>query len=127
MIAYAVANRGPSRNRKPIRHPKYLKFVRGLPCAISGASWGVEACHTGDHGLRQKSSDLDAIPLNRIFHRPGYPFSYHTLGRVQFEKHHGVSISRIITETQLRADIAGIDLAASEGGKRDTGGQRGRR
>ena len=111
MTAYAVANRSPSRSRKPIRHPKYLRFVRGLPCAVSGRTWGIEAAHTGAHGLGQKASDLDTIPLNRMFHLAGYAFSYHTLGRVEFEKYHGVSIRRIIVETQRMAVNCGI-LAA---------------
>jgi hypothetical protein len=114
MRAYAVANTAPSRSRKPIRHPAYLRFVRGLPCAVSGRNWGIEACHTGPHGLRQKASDLDAIPLAREFHTKG-KYSYHVFGRAKFEEYHGVSVDRIITETQLRAEACGISLEVEFG------------
>jgi hypothetical protein len=114
MRAYAVANTAPSRSRKPVQHLKYLKFVRGLPCAVSGRTYGVESAHTGSHGLSQKASDLDAIPLNREFHTRG-KYSYHVLGRVKFEEYHGVSVARIIAETQLRAEACGISLEVEFG------------
>jgi Protein of unknown function (DUF968) len=107
MKAYAVAITARQTSRKPIQHPKYLKFVRGLPCAVSGRTYGVESAHTGSHGLSQKASDLDAIPLHREFHTRG-KYSYHVLGRVRFEQHHGVSVAAIIAETQLRAEACGI-------------------
>jgi hypothetical protein len=114
MIAYAIANRSPTRSRKLIQHPKYLKFVRGLPCAVSGRTYGVESAHTGSHGLSQKASDLDTIPLAREFHTNG-PHSYHVLGRIKFEEYHGVSVKRIIEETQLRAVACGISLEVESG------------
>lgn len=114
MKAYAVAISSPVRSRKPVRHPKYLRFVRGLPCAVSGRNWGIEASHVGGHGVGQKASDIDAIPLAREFHRTG-PHSYHTLGRVRFERYHGVSVERIIAETQLRAEACGILLEVEFG------------
>jgi hypothetical protein len=107
MKAYAVANTSPSRSRKPIRHPAYLRFVRGLPCAVSGRNWGIEAAHTGPRALGRKADDTDAIPLAREFHTKG-KYSYHVLGRVRFEEYHGVSIQAVITETQLRAEACGI-------------------
>lgn len=109
MRAYAVAVTGPPQSRKPIRHPAYLRFVRGLPCAVSGRTWGIEAAHTGPHGLGQKANDLDTIPLAREFHTRG-KYSYHVLGRVRFEQHYGVSIERIIAETRERAEACGILL-----------------
>lgn len=109
MKAYAVAITALPRSRKPIRHPAYLRFVRGLPCAVSGRNWGIEAAHTGPHGLRQKASDLDAIPLAREFHTRG-KYSYHMLGRLKFEQYHGVLIDQIVAETRLRAEACGILL-----------------
>ncbi len=99
--------RTPGRDRKPIRHPDYLRFVRGLPCAVSGRNWGIEACHTGSHGLGQKSDDILAIPLAREFHTLG-KYSYHVLGRIRFEEYHRVRIDRIVAETQLRAEACGF-------------------
>ncbi len=112
--AYSVAITALRTSRKPIQHPNYLRFVRGLPCAVSGRNWGIEAAHTGCHGLRQKASDLDAIPLAREFHTRG-KYSYHVLGRVRFEQHHGVSVQKIIQETQLRAEACGISLEVEFG------------
>ncbi len=112
--AYSVANRSPTPSRKPIQHPKYLKFVRGLPCAVSGRSYGVESAHTGPRGLKQKADDLQAIPLAREFHTDG-KYSYHVLGRVRFEEYHGVNVERIIRETQLRAEACGILLEVESG------------
>jgi hypothetical protein len=60
---------GPIYQRqKPVRDPQYLKFIRSLPSAKSGRG-GCEAVHTGPHGLSQKSSDLNCIPLTRQEHR----------------------------------------------------------
>jgi hypothetical protein len=115
MKAYAVAITARQTSRKPVQHPKYLKFVRGLPCAVSGRNWGIEAAHTGGRGLKQRNDDVLAIPLAREFHQPGYPHSYHTLGRVRFEEYHGVSVERIIEETQLRAIACGISLEVEFG------------
>lgn len=56
------------RGQKPTRDPNYLKFIRSLPSAVSGRG-GCDACHTGPHGLGQKSSDLATIPLTRKEHR----------------------------------------------------------
>lgn len=50
---------------KPVRDAAYLKFVRSLPCLGCGRRYGVEAAHTGPHGLSQKASDLSCIPLCR--------------------------------------------------------------
>jgi len=114
MKAYAVAITARQTSRKPVRHPKYLKFVRGLPCAVSGRNWGIEACHCGDRGLNTKVDDIQTIPLHREYHTRG-KYSYHVLGRVRFEQHHGVSVERIITETQLRAIACGISLEVESG------------
>ena len=46
---------------------------------------GIEASHTGPHGLGQKSSDFSAIPLCYQHHRTGKD-SYHKLGPQKFSK-----------------------------------------
>ncbi len=48
---------------KPVRDPAYRRFIRSLPCAACGKSRFIECAHTGPHGLSQKASDLDCIPL----------------------------------------------------------------
>jgi hypothetical protein len=79
----------------PVRDPKYLAFLRTLPCAICGANWGIEAAHTGPHGLSQKASDLDAIPLCREHHRTGKD-ALDKLGPVEFARAHHVDVRALI-------------------------------
>ena len=80
---------------KPSRNPEYLRFVRRQPCCVCGKSWGVEASHTGPHGLGQKSPDESCIPLCGTHHRTGRD-SYHVLGRVKFSEVHSLDIPAII-------------------------------
>ncbi len=66
--AYRVNSKPIQREGKPVRDREYLAFVRSLPSAVSGRS-RCEAAHTGPHGIGQKSSDLNCIPLTAIEHR----------------------------------------------------------
>jgi len=68
---------------KPVRDEKYKAFLRKLCCVICGSYRAVEAAHFGAHGLSQKASDLDTLPLCRWHHRTG-PQSYHKLGARRF-------------------------------------------
>jgi hypothetical protein len=79
---------------KPSRNPAYLRFIRRQPCCVCGKSWGVEASHTGPHGLGQKSPDESCIPLCWIHHRTGRD-SYHNLGRIRFSETHKLNILAI--------------------------------
>jgi hypothetical protein len=45
---------------KPPRSRLYLAWIRTLPCIVCGSIRGIEASHTGPHGLSQKSSDYSA-------------------------------------------------------------------
>ena len=56
------------RPAKPVRDPEYRRWVKRLPCAACGRTWGIDPAHTGPHGLGQKSSDLKCIPLCRRCH-----------------------------------------------------------
>lgn len=53
---------------KPVRDPQYCRWLKRLPCAACGRSWGVDPAHTGPHGLSQKASDRNCIPLCRRCH-----------------------------------------------------------
>jgi len=55
---------------KPLRSPAYRSWIRTLACAFCGA-WSSECAHTGPHGLAQKASDFNAIPLCPVCHRLG--------------------------------------------------------
>ena len=73
------ARRSPRRRngRGPVRDYKYKAWIRTLPCAACGSSYGVEAAHTGsDGGMRQKSSDRSCVPLCHDCHQAA-PVSYH--------------------------------------------------
>lgn len=80
---------------KPARNPKYLAWIRSRPCVVCGASRGIEASHTGLHGLGQKSPDSSAIPLCARHHRTGND-SYHKLGPRRFSQVHGLDIPEIV-------------------------------
>ena len=54
---------------KPVRDPLYKRSIKSLPCCACGKSWNVDPAHTGPHGLGQKASDLDCIPLCRKCHK----------------------------------------------------------
>jgi len=92
---------------KPERNKSYLAFVRKLPCCICGKTWGVEAAHSGPHGVSQKAPDTSALPLCRIHHRDS-KLGLDRIGRAAWEELHGVSIDRLILLTQLRADSGGV-------------------
>ena len=80
---------------KPKRDLRYLAWIRTLPCVVCGANRGIEASHTGPHGLGQKSSYFSAIPLCYRHHRTGAD-SYHRLGPKKFSKMHDLNIPKIV-------------------------------
>ena len=89
---------------KPVRNPEYLKWIRTLPCAVCRTRRGVEAAHTGLHGLGQKSSDLSAIPLCARHHRTG-PDSYHKLGPRRFAEAHRLNVPAIVARLSAKPTI----------------------
>ena len=89
---------------KPVRNPKYLAWIRTHPCVVCGASRGIEASHTGPHGLGQKSPDSSAIPLCAKHHCTGND-SYHKLGPRKFSLVHGLDIPEIVRKLNLKPII----------------------
>ena len=78
---------------------------------------GIEASHTGPHGLGQKSSDYSAIPLCSKHHRTGRD-SYHRLGPRRFSEVHGLNIRAIVSRLNLKPLVrleAGSFVAHLEG------------
>ena len=53
---------------KPTRDADYTRFIKRLPCVACLKTWWIDPAHTGPHALRQKSSDLNCIPLCRKCH-----------------------------------------------------------
>src|SRR3974377_338606 len=97
MMIFKVAGISPYNPSVPERDPEYLRFVRNLPCAVCSTSRGIEASHTGPHGIGQKSSDRSAIPLCRKHHRTGDQ-ALHRLGPVKFVAMHNLDIPAHIAQ-----------------------------
>ena len=89
---------------KSIRNLLYLAWIRTLPCLICGRTTGIEAAHTGPHGIGQKSPDRSAIPLCVRHHRTGRD-SYHKLGPRVFERRHGIDIRAVVARLNSRPSI----------------------
>jgi hypothetical protein len=89
---------------RPVRNLRYLAWIRTLPCLVCGARRGIEASHTGPHGLGQKSPDTSAIPLCIRHHRTGDD-SYHKLGPRKFAELHNLDISAIVSRLNRRPFI----------------------
>ena len=95
--AFAIIPRPAYASEPPERSPKYLALVRSQPCCVCGSWRGVESAHTGPHGIGQKASDYDAVPLCRKCHRTG-PESLHKLGPLKFATAHGFDARKTISE-----------------------------
>jgi hypothetical protein len=89
---------------KPARDSRYLAWIRTLPCVVCGTTRGIEASHTGPHGLGQKSPDSSAIPLCSKHHRTGTS-SYHKLGARRFAQVHDLDIPAIVGRLNLKPII----------------------
>ena len=89
---------------KPPRNPRYLAWIRTQPCSECGSTRGVEASHTGPHGIGQKSPDTSAIPLCAKHHRTGND-SYHRLGPRKFSEKHQLDIPAIVRRLNLKPSI----------------------
>jgi hypothetical protein len=89
---------------KPQRNPRYLASIRTQPCCVCGCTRGIEASHTGPHGLGQKSPDSSAIPLCAKHHRTGTD-SYHRLGTRKLSEKHNLNIPAIVRTLRLKPII----------------------
>jgi hypothetical protein len=89
---------------KSARNPKYVAWIRTLPCLVCGRATGVEAAHTGQHGIGQKSPDTSAIPLCAHHHRTGRD-SYHRLGRRIFEQRYQLDIRAVVARLNSKPSI----------------------
>jgi hypothetical protein len=104
---------------KPARDPKYLAWIRSLPCSVPGChATYIEAAHTGPHGMSQKSSDHSAIPLCGRHHRRGAD-SYHALGPARFQQRHSIDIQELVKRLNAKPVIRidGARFVADIGGE----------
>ena len=109
MEAFEIQRRPIYRAGKPVRDERYLAFLRKLCCIACGSFRSVEAAHFGPHGIGQKASDLDALPLCRKCHRTG-PRSYHVLGARRFVEVHALNVE--LHQAQCRESYRQIGRAA---------------
>lgn len=93
--AFQVAVTRIYQRHTPERNPAYLRFLRRFPCIVCGSWRGVEAAHFGPHGIGQKASDLDALPVCSRCHRTSND-SYHRLGPVKFALIHNLDVPALI-------------------------------
>ncbi len=89
---------------KSQRNRRYLAWIRTQPCCVCGSNRGIEASHTGPHGIGQKSPDSSAIPLCSKHHRTGGD-SYHRLGPRKFSEKHNLDIPAIVRRLSLKPVI----------------------
>lgn len=80
---------------KPIRDPEYLAFVRSLPCSVPICTRDrfIEPDHVGKHGMGQKCSDRETIPLCGLHHR-----ERHRVGLKQFAQIYNMDVVWIVSE-----------------------------
>jgi hypothetical protein len=64
-----VASRALYTGAAPLRDEAYRRWIRSYPCTVCGQRFGIEAAHTGPHGIGQKSADSSCLPLCRWHHR----------------------------------------------------------
>ncbi len=100
-LAMIIFNRKPprrakrSRRRGPDRDPKYRAYIRQHPCCACGSEHRIEAAHIGPHGISQKASDYDCVPLCFRCHQGG-SVSLHWIGRKRFEGLRRISFQAVI-------------------------------
>ena len=63
-----VAQRPLYISAPPIRSEDYKRWIRSWPCLVCATRRQVEAAHTGPHGIGQKASDLQTVPLCKKHH-----------------------------------------------------------
>ena len=86
-----VANFNLYKQAAPERDERYKRFIRQLPCVACGTRYGIEAAHVGAHGMGQKASDYQTVPLCKACHR-----ELHRSKRLTFEAKYGVDFQGLM-------------------------------
>jgi hypothetical protein len=84
----------------------YLKFVRGLPCAICADDSGSDPHHEVGNkmrGIAFKSHNIRAFPLCRKHHS-----ELHNYGHSGFEEKYGVTQASMIVDVVEQAVYQGV-------------------
>ena len=69
MTLFALRTTPIYQREEPVRDPAYKRFIKSLPCVGCLKRRWIDPAHTGPHGLGQKASDLNCIPLCRTCHQ----------------------------------------------------------
>lgn len=85
---------------KPVRDPAHLAFIRTLPCSVCPRDRTIEAAHVGRHGMSQKSSDRETIPLCSLHHR-----EQHRIGLKRFARDYNLDIPAMLRDLNERPRI----------------------
>ena len=64
----AISPRALYTGAAPVPDEKYRRWIRSFPCLVCGRRFGIEAAHTGPHGLKQKSPDTSCLPFCKAHH-----------------------------------------------------------
>lgn len=84
-------------NMTRLRSRAWLAYVRSLPCLVCRTRRDVDAAHIGPHGLAQKASDDQTVPLCRTHHR-----ELHEIGRRSFETRYNISFYAALERLQKK-------------------------
>jgi hypothetical protein len=74
----------------PQRDRAYLRWIKLFNCIVCGSAKQVDAAHCGPHGLGQKASDYNALPMCRVCHE-GFDG-----GPVGFAERHSLAVPESI-------------------------------
>lgn len=78
-VSEPSAMRPVMKPQKPARSPAYLAWVRRQACCNCFARGPSDPHHEGPHGLGQKTSDFNCVPLCRACHRQLTDSAHHQL------------------------------------------------
>lgn len=79
----------------PTRDPTYRAFVRSFLCVVCKSRRGIEAAHTGPHGISQKASDRSCVALCHQEHR-----ELHQIGPARFQDEHVIDFASLTVQYQ---------------------------
>jgi Protein of unknown function (DUF968) len=85
-----VAQRAFYIQAPPIRSEDYKRWIRSWPCLVCATRRQVEAAHTGPHGIGQKASDLQTVPLCKEHHAELHQ------GVQEFQERHQIELADVV-------------------------------
>lgn len=111
-----------SRKKKQGDDPKYMAYIRTLPCVVCWKAYfesgfqpvtfaaedrgrqttRTEVAHVGVRGIGQKAFDRFTLPMCSSHHRTG-KFAHHVMGR-NFFTYHGLDRDALVNELNRRYD-----------------------